>query len=58
MNIKVKTARLSIMSNTSLIIMKLIVGIFTGSVSIMSEAIHSTMDLLAAIISFFCSKNI
>ena len=56
MNVKVKTARLSIMSNTSLIIMKLIVGLLTGSVSIMSEAIHSTMDLLAAIIAFFAVK--
>jgi len=53
MNAKVKTARLSILSNTSLIIMKLIVGLLTGSVSIISEAIHSTMDLLAAIIAFF-----
>ncbi len=52
MNVKSKAARLSIMSNTSLIIMKLIVGLFTGSVSIISEAIHSTMDLLAAIIAF------
>ena len=56
MNVKVKAARLSIMSNTCLIIMKLIVGLFTGSVSIMSEAIHSTMDLLAAIIAFFAVK--
>jgi cation diffusion facilitator family transporter len=53
MNVKAKAARLSIMSNTSLIIMKLIVGLLTGSVSIISEAIHSTMDLLAAIIAFF-----
>jgi cation diffusion facilitator family transporter len=56
MNVKAKTARLSIMSNTSLIIMKLIVGLFTGSVSILSEAIHSTMDLLAAIIAFFAVR--
>jgi cation diffusion facilitator family transporter len=56
MSVKVKTARLSIMSNTSLIIMKLIVGIVTGSVSIISEAIHSTMDLVAAIIAFFSVK--
>jgi len=56
MNIKVKTARLSIISNSSLIIMKLIVGLFTGSVSILSEAIHSTMDLLASIIAFFSVK--
>jgi cation diffusion facilitator family transporter len=53
MNAKVKTARLSIMSNTLLIIMKLAVGIISGSVSIISEAIHSSMDLAAAIIAFF-----
>ncbi len=56
MSAKVKVARLSLISNTSLIIMKLIVGLFTGSVSIISEAIHSTMDLLAAIIAFFSVK--
>jgi len=33
--------------------MKLVVGIITGSVSIISEAIHSSMDLVAAIIAFF-----
>lgn len=53
MSEKTKVARLSIFSNTSLIIMKLLVGFFTGSVSIISEAIHSTMDLAAAIIAFF-----
>ncbi len=53
MNAKIKVARLSLLSNTSLIIMKLVVGLFTGSVSILSEAIHSTMDLLAAVIAFF-----
>lgn len=53
MNRKVKVARLSVLSNTLLIIMKVIVGILSGSVSILSEAIHSFMDLLAAIIAFF-----
>ncbi len=52
MTAKVKVARLSLLSNTILIIMKLVVGLFTGSVSIISEAIHSTMDLLASIIAF------
>lgn len=33
--------------------MKVIAGIISGSVSIISEAIHSGMDLLAAIIAFF-----
>jgi cation diffusion facilitator family transporter len=53
MNAKVSIARLSIVSNTCLIIMKLIVGLISGSVSIISEAIHSSMDLMAAIIAFF-----
>jgi cation diffusion facilitator family transporter len=53
MNRKVKVARLSVLSNSLLIIMKMIVGILSGSISILSEAIHSFMDLLAAIISFF-----
>jgi len=53
MNAKVSVARLSILSNSLLIIMKLTAGILSGSVSIISEAIHSSMDLVAAIIAFF-----
>jgi cation diffusion facilitator family transporter len=53
MNAKVSIARLSILSNTALIIMKLAAGIMSGSVSIISEAIHSSMDLIAALIAFF-----
>jgi cation diffusion facilitator family transporter len=53
MNAKVSIARLSIASNSLLILMKLAVGIISGSVSILSEAIHSSMDLIAAIIAFF-----
>lgn len=56
MNQKVKIARLSVLSNTLLIAMKLIVGIISGSVSIISEAIHSSMDLIAAIIAFFAVR--
>jgi len=36
--------------------MKVIVGIMSGSVSIISEAIHSSMDLVAAIIAFFAVR--
>jgi cation diffusion facilitator family transporter len=53
MNAKVKTARLSVISNLLLIIIKLVAGIASGSVSIISEAIHSSMDLIAAVIAFF-----
>jgi len=53
MNPKTRVARLSVFSNTFLIIMKLSVGLISGSVSIISEAIHSGMDLLAAVIAYF-----
>jgi cation diffusion facilitator family transporter len=53
MNKKVRIARLSVFSNSLLIIMKLVVGLISGSISIISEAIHSFMDLLASIIAFF-----
>lgn len=56
MNAKTKIARLSVASNTLLLVMKLVVGIISGSVSIISEAIHSSMDLIAALIAFFAVK--
>lgn len=56
MSNKVKAARMSIISNSSLIVLKLIVGLITGSVSIISEAIHSASDLVAALIAYFSVK--
>jgi len=56
MNEKVQVARLSVISNTLLIILKLTAGLVSGSVSIISEAIHSLMDLIAAVIAFFAVK--
>jgi cation diffusion facilitator family transporter len=56
MNAKVSIARLSLISNSCLIIMKLVAGIISGSVSIISEAVHSSMDLIAAVIAFFSVK--
>lgn len=46
-------ALISVASNLSLIVIKLITGFVTGSVSIISEAIHSASDLLASVIAFF-----
>ncbi|MBI2252916.1 MAG: cation transporter, partial [Armatimonadetes bacterium] len=54
---KIKIARLSIISNLSLIILKIFVGVITKSVSILSEAIHSGNDLAAAIIAFLAVKR-
>jgi len=50
-------ARLSIYSNTLLLIIKLIVGIFMGSISVLSEALHSGIDLLAAVIANYSVKK-
>lgn len=56
MSSKTAAASISIISNTSLVIMKFIAGILSGSVSVISEAIHSMMDLLAAVIAFFAVR--
>ncbi|WP_292369483.1 cation diffusion facilitator family transporter [Methanoregula sp. UBA64] len=55
--LKAQTAHLSVISNTGLVILKFVVGFAIGSVSIISEAIHSSMDLLAAVIAFFSVKK-
>ena len=54
---KVRVAALSVVSNTTLVVMKVIAGLMIGSVSIISEAIHSGVDLLAAIIALFSVKT-
>ncbi len=46
-------AGLSIVSNSLLIAVKLAVGLLSGSISILSQAIDSATDLLASLISFF-----
>jgi cation diffusion facilitator family transporter len=50
---KTRAAATSIASNTLLILLKIAAGIFTGSISLIAEAIHSTMDLAAAVIAYF-----
>lgn len=54
---KERVAMLSVASNSTLVVFKIIVGTLIGSVSIISEAIHSGMDLLAAIIAMFSVKK-
>lgn len=45
-------ALLSIISNTTLVVVKLILGLVTGSVAVISEAAHSGSDLVASAIAF------
>lgn len=54
---RVKIAFLSILSNTTLIIFKIIAGVLSGSVSIISEAIHSGMDLVASLVAFLSVRH-
>lgn len=46
-------AGLSIFSNTLIIILKLAAGLISGSISIISEAVHSLSDFLASVLTFF-----
>lgn len=54
---KKNIAALSVASNCTLLFLKLFVGIAIGSVSVLSEAIHSGVDLLAACIAFFAVQT-
>jgi cation diffusion facilitator family transporter len=45
-------AALSIASNSLLIAVKLAAGAITGSIAIVTEAVHSTIDLIASVIAF------
>lgn len=51
--LKQRAARLSVLSNSLLVAAKLAIGLWTGSVSILSEAVHSGLDLVAAGIAWF-----
>ncbi|MHB9037498.1 MAG: cation diffusion facilitator family transporter [Armatimonadota bacterium] len=54
---KSNVALLSVISNSTLVVLKLIIGLGIGSVSVLSEAIHSGVDLLAAIIALFAVRT-
>lgn len=53
---KVRAASVSVVSNTLLVVGKLAVGLSIGSVSVVSEAIHSAVDLVAAVIAWFAVR--
>jgi len=49
---KENAAKLSIASVSLLIIIKVVASILTGSISIRADAVHSTLDLIAAVTTF------
>jgi cation diffusion facilitator family transporter len=54
---KSRAAAISIASNVTLIILKLAAGAITGSIAIITEAIHSSIDLLASMVAFFSVRK-
>ncbi len=50
---KKRVALISVFAAVFLTVFKIIVGILTGSLGILSEALHSGLDLVAAIITYF-----
>jgi cation diffusion facilitator family transporter len=54
---KTRAAGLSIASNVTLIALKVVAGTLTGSVSILTEAIHSSIDLVASVVAWFSVRK-
>jgi cation diffusion facilitator family transporter len=52
-----RAAAVSIVSNTALIALKVVAGLITGSVAILTEAIHSAVDLAASFIAYFSVRQ-
>ena len=50
-------AGLSVSSNSVLIILKVVAGAITGSIAILTEAIHSAIDLLASVVALISVRK-
>jgi cation diffusion facilitator family transporter len=54
---KTGAAALSIASNCLLIALKIAAGAITGSIAILTEALHSMIDLVASVIAYFAVRR-
>jgi cation diffusion facilitator family transporter len=54
---KFGAARVSIVSNSILIALKVTAGAITGSIAIITEAVHSSIDLLASIVAYLSLRK-
>ncbi|MEA2212917.1 MAG: hypothetical protein QOF83_2865 [Solirubrobacteraceae bacterium] len=55
--LKQRSAAISVLSNSALILLKVVAGTITGSVSLLTEAVHSSIDLVASIVAFFSVRK-
>lgn len=54
---KFGVARLSIVSNSVLIALKVAAGAITGSIAIITEAVHSSIDLIASVVAYLSLRK-
>ena len=54
---KARAAALSVVSNSMLILAKVVAGTVTGSVAILTEAVHSSIDLVASVVALFSVRK-
>jgi cation diffusion facilitator family transporter len=57
MDKRLRTVLFSISSNFLLLVLKLVAGVLTGSVSVLSEAAHSATDLVASVVAFVAVRR-
>ena len=57
MDKKTRTVLFSVSSNTLLLAVKLAAGVLTGSVSVLSEAVHSATDLVASVVALVAVRR-
>ena len=50
-------AIVSVVSNSVLIVLKLTAGLITGSIAILTEAVHSAIDLIASIVALYSIRK-
>ena len=54
---KTRAAGVSILSNALLILLKIVAGVATGSIAILTEAVHSGIDMVASLVAFFSVRK-
>jgi cation diffusion facilitator family transporter len=53
----IRVTRISIFSNVGLTVLKLVAGLLTMSTAVLAEAVHSAVDLIAALVAHFSVRK-
>ena len=55
--VKTRAAAFSILSNSALIALKFAAGLITGSIAIITDAVQSSIDLVASVVTYFSVRK-